>query len=105
MIDESVNVSRATSPYLTCGACCACFRVSFYWADALARGTPELLVEKVTPLLGCMAGTNREAPRCAALNGTVGTQVQCEIYDQRPSTCHDLKRGDEKCSRARARYG
>lgn len=39
------------NPCMTCGACCACFRVSFYWAegdDASGR-VPASLTEPVTP--------------------------------------------------------
>lgn len=109
----------ATSPCLTCGACCATFRVSFYWreADDAPEGTvPVRMTENLTPHLRCMAGTNQPQPRCAALIGTVGEAVRCAIYDQRPSVCvafgvhwendtltvmpEDL----ERCNQARARW-
>lgn len=93
-----------TRPCQTCGACCAHFRVSFYWSEALARGLPESLVEQVNPWMSCMAGTQGSAPRCAALQGTVGTGVSCTVYPQRPETCREVQVGDNKCARARARY-
>jgi Fe-S-cluster containining protein len=88
-----------------CGACCAHFRVSFYWAEAGALGLPEAAVEQVTPLLACMAGTNQAQPRCHALEGRVGEWVDCRLYGQRPSPCRELQPGEEKCNRARARHG
>ena len=90
---------------LRCGACCASFRVSFYWAEAWARGLPDLLVEKVNPQLACMAGTNRLDPRCLALHGVVGEQVRCAAYDLRPEPCREVLPGDGKCREARQRHG
>ena len=88
-----------------CGACCASFRVSFYWAEAWSRGLPVLLVEKVTPQLACMAGTHQPDPRCLALQGRVGEQVRCTMYEQRPGPCREVLPGDEKCLQARRRHG
>lgn len=100
-------------PCLTCGACCAAFRVSFYWAESRAGGgtVPDELVDQVSPFLGAMAGTNQATPRCAALEGTVGEAVRCGIYADRPSPCHEVKASwedgtpDDRCDRARARHG
>ncbi|KAB2962536.1 YkgJ family cysteine cluster protein [Zoogloea sp.] len=97
--------SPEASPCTTCGACCAHFRVSFYWAEAEARGLPEDLTEAVTPWLSCMVGTNRARPRCVALQGRVGESVSCAVYDQRPDTCRSVEAGDAQCLKARAGYG
>ena len=37
----------AANPCLDCGACCASFRVSFYWSEAEARGLPAEMTEQV----------------------------------------------------------
>ncbi len=49
------------NPCMTCGACCAYFRVSFYWAEADDAGglVPSALTEPLTPFLRCMSGTNQ----------------------------------------------
>jgi Fe-S-cluster containining protein len=81
------------NPCLTCGACCAHFRVSFYWAeadDAPGGHVPAGLTEQVNAHLRCMAGTQDKSPRCAALSGQVGKQVACTIYGQRPSPCREF---------------
>ncbi|EHC79746.1 Ferredoxin [Salmonella enterica subsp. enterica serovar Montevideo str. S5-403] len=100
------------NPCMTCGACCAYFRVSFYWAegdDASGR-VPASLTEPVTPFLRCMAGTNQKQPHCKALIGTPGENVSCAIYENRPSTCREFSISgeggevNEACNRARARY-
>jgi uncharacterized protein len=88
-----------------CGACCAHFRVSFYWAEAWARGLPDPLVEKVNAQMACMAGTNHPEPRCQALHGTLGESVLCSVYDQRPEPCREVQQGDAKCLEARRLKG
>jgi uncharacterized protein len=88
-----------------CGACCAFFRVSFYWAEARERGLPDSCTEQLNAHLASMAGTNRCAPRCCALQGEVGKQVTCSVYAARPSPCRELEPGDDRCNKARAHYG
>ena len=78
---------------LTCGACCASFRVSFYWSEsdeAVASGVPPDMTCHVAPLLCAMKGTDRPDPWCIALQGSVGGSVWCSIYDRRPSVCHEV---------------
>ena len=91
-----------------CGACCAYFRVSFYWTetDAHPEGTvPAELTTPITPHLVAMRGTDIKQPRCIALDGTVGVSVSCTIYPQRSTSCHDCEAGSEKCNRARLKHG
>lgn len=90
-------------PCLTCGACCATYRASFYWTEA--EGPLEAWTERLTPHLACMVGTNRPEPRCAALQGVVGESAFCTVYPDRPSPCRELEPGDERCMRARTRHG
>lgn len=91
---------------MTCGACCASFRVSFYWAEADDGGgtVPAALTEPLDPWRRCMVGTWSDAPRCAALQGEVGQQVGCAVYAQRPSVCRQLEEGSAQCQKARARW-
>ena len=77
----------------TSGACCAHFRVSFYWGeadDAPGGIVPAQLTEAVSPHLRCMKGTASKPARCAALEGEVGKWVLCTIYALRPSTCREF---------------
>jgi len=81
------------NPCLSCGACCAHFRVSFYWAeadDAPGGIVPSALTEKVNSHLRCMAGTRSKPARCVALDGEVGKQVSCTIYELRPTPCREF---------------
>jgi uncharacterized protein len=101
-------------PCLSCGACCAQFRVAFHWSEAdpfLGRGIAPELTETLDPHRLAMRGTQARQPRCAALAGTVGEQVACGIYAQRPSPCRELVPAWEhghpspQCDRARAAHG
>ncbi len=106
----------AENPCQSCGACCAHFRVSFYWREAEpADGSfsvPVELTEDVSPHHRCMKGTNQKHyNRCVALAGKVGTEVSCSIYLHRPSPCRDFSYSYEngkrnpRCDEARGAYG
>ena len=102
----------STNPCITCGACCATFRVSFYWGETTLAPygkVPAELTEKISPQRVCMSGTQASNPRCVALVGTVGQDATCSIYSDRPSPCRDFEINvdgvNSACDRARARYG
>ena len=99
---------------LSCGACCAAFRVDFHQSDLASTtqpGVPSDLTVPVTGNLVRMRGTDAAPPRCVALEGVIGQKVHCTIYDQRPGPCRDfapyapLGVGDDACDRARHRFG
>jgi hypothetical protein len=99
---------------LNCGACCAAFRVSFYWAEsdeAMADSVPADMTCQVAPLLCAMKGTDHPHPRCVALQGEIGVRVWCAIYERRPSVCREVVPSGQMgytslwCDRARAIYG
>lgn len=92
----------------SCGACCAHFRVSFYWAeadDAPGGTVPAALTRPLGSLHRCMAGTETKPVRCVALQGEIGREVGCTIYAQRSSSCRSVMPGDAQCLKARAAYG
>jgi Fe-S-cluster containining protein len=39
--------------------------------------------------------------KCSALKGTVGSDVSCVIYDNRPPVCRNFTAGSERCLEAR----
>ncbi|MEW5892573.1 MAG: YkgJ family cysteine cluster protein [Pseudomonadota bacterium] len=102
-----------SNPCQQCGACCAYFRVSFYWSEAeplLGGPVPPELTERVNAHYAAMRGTACRPARCVALEGEVGQAVHCGIYPQRPSPCRELEpwdaagRPEAKCNRARAAH-
>jgi hypothetical protein len=112
--DEPCMNDSGSNPCLSCGACCASFRVSFYWGeadDAPGGAVPVALTEQLTPHRRCMQGTNAARPRCAALAGEPGQGVRCLIYEQRPSPCREFEafspdgRVTGRCNQARASHG
>lgn len=102
------------NPCLECGACCATFRVSFYWAEsepALGGSVPPELTVKINDQRVAMKGTTVPEPRCVALVGEIGCHTHCSIYTNRSSTCREFKSAleddepDSACNRARAKWG
>lgn len=102
------------NPCLSCGACCAHFRVSFYWAecdDATEGGVPVHLTKKLNDFRRVFLGTEGPHSRCIALSGEIGQNVTCAIYERRASVCHDFHASwrdgepNPRCDQARAAWG
>lgn len=99
---------------LSCGACCAFYRVAFPAAetdDRLGGHVPGHLTVPVDAMRRAMMGIGKKRFRCAALVGNIGTRVRCDIYECRPSVCRAFRISWENdlpnplCERARALYG
>ena len=105
------NRHPSMHPCLSCGACCAHYRVSLHWSETETFGTPIAMTEAFGPHRLVMRGTWQAQPHCAALQGEVGREAHCSIYAQRPSPCRDLLAAWEngqpsaQCDRARQAYG
>ena len=77
-------------PCLTCGACCAYFRVSFHWSEAdpaMGGRVPIELTEPLRTHERAMRGTSQSHPRCIALDARIGEYSRCTIHERRPSVC------------------
>ncbi|MCD9027790.1 YkgJ family cysteine cluster protein [Luteimonas sp. BDR2-5] len=101
-------------PCLTCGACCAYFRVSFHWSEAdpgLGGRVPLALTEPLRTHERVMRGTSQAHPRCIALDADIGRYSRCTIHPVRPSVCEavpaSLEFGERsgQCDRSRAAHG
>ena len=102
------------NPCITCGACCAHYRVSFYWAeadDATPQGVPVRMTKKLSEFRRYMIGIDGKNRRCIDLHGEVGKGVHCSIYEQRPSPCRGFEpswehgKQRERCDKARLTLG
>ena len=93
MSDDATTMTTADSahPCLSCGACCASFRVDFavYEMQAMGGTVPDGLALDVNGSTCRMRGTEQVPIRCAALTGQVGQQVACSIYELRPAPCRE----------------
>ena len=92
----------------TCGACCAYFRISFYWAETDAHPlgqVPQDMTKAISPHYVAMQGSTTKPPRCVALAGDIGQSVACTIYEKRSSTCRAFEMGSDGCFKTRKAHG
>lgn len=103
-------------PCLSCGACCATYRVGFHWSEAapeLGGQVPVELTETLDAHRLVMRGTWAAAPRCIALDAEIGVRACCSIHPRRPSVCREVPASLEdgvgprssQCDRARIGHG
>lgn len=100
-------------PCLSCGACCAFFRVSFHWTETSAEshGVPIAMTTQISQYANAMNGTTQAKPLCVALEGVIGESTSCGIYEQRPNCCRTFKASfedatqNESCDQARVSKG
>lgn len=109
-------MSESLHPCQSCGACCASFRVEFYWREGNSEdhqpAVPEEHWEEGGLQTRIMKGTNKNHQiRCVALKGRVGQSVSCGIYSSRSSTCRNFMASYEngyrnpRCDEARRKHG
>jgi Fe-S-cluster containining protein len=80
----------------TCGACCA---YSDSWPELdQTDNLPDALVDYSKGAYGAM---RCNGDRCQQLRGTVGKQVSCAIYAERPWACRNCEPGGKACLTAR----
>lgn len=102
-----------THPCQKCGACCSSYLVRFHWSETLpeSHNVPSNLTVTVEDHLLAMNGTNQKRVRCVALEGRIGDEVRCSIYERRPSCCRQFRPSYEngernnRCERARSSKG
>ena len=101
-------------PCLTCGACCAYFRVSFHWSEAdpaMGGRVPAELTEPLRTHELAMRGTSQAKPRCIALDAEIGVYSRCTIHPRRPSVCaavpasYEFGEASAQCDKSRIAHG
>jgi Fe-S-cluster containining protein len=101
------------NPCLSCGACCASYRVDFSTQQLQSQGgcVPDSLTVELNDSTCRMRGTDHASPRCAALVGTIGQKASCGIYEWRPDPCREFGmlvafgQIEAACNQARVRHG
>ena len=90
----------------TCGACCAalpCVGIrpneqvaeADYWDVTIEN---KIIVDR-------FVRRNSENFACIALEGVIGENVSCRVYENRPKMCHLFEAGSDKCRALRRVYG
>lgn len=111
---EPNQLFRMSHPCLTCGACCAFFRIAFHWSEtdpSLGGTVPVELTEKLDPHRVVMRGTQSKTPRCVALVGEIGVAAHCGIHPIKPSVCREVEpswefgRHSLQCDKGRIAHG
>ena len=101
-------------PCLSCGACCAIYRVGLHWSEAepaLGGLVPRALTEPLRRHELVMRGTSHANARCIALDADIGRYSRCSIHPLRPSACREVGASWEhggvsaQCDRARIAHG
>ena len=107
MSDDATTMTTADSahPCLSCGACCASFRVDFavYEMQAMGGTVPDGLALDVNGSTCRMRGTEQVPIRCADRPGGPAGGVQHLRTAPAPSL--EFSAGDYACHKARARHG
>ena len=92
----------------TCGACCTAFVV----VDAERASIPNSKLWTVTSVNengeeSAKRFLRRREPdfACAALEGEVGDEVSCSVYENRPSMCRKFEAGSDRCHAVRRAFG
>lgn len=92
---------------LTCGLCCF-YGLSVpvadddptppenYWEIMLDDAASEIVVSK---------NLKRTDTKCNYLNGEIGENVACQIYEVRPNTCRVFEAGSDRCHAYRRMFG
>ncbi|MFI4939666.1 MAG: YkgJ family cysteine cluster protein [Burkholderiales bacterium] len=103
------------NPCLSCGACCAHFRVSFYFGELAGQPggwVPVELTAKVNDFYAAMKDAESCKGRCVALRGEIGEAgVSCSIYPNRPTPCREFEAWEKDgtpnpdCQRLREQRG
>lgn len=110
-------------PCLSCGACCAFFRVSFQRQETKPGGPWQVPLDFVedthsdrrpkedSDLVSMKGTTQKHRASCVALKGIIGRRAYCGIYTQRPTPCRAFMASYEngqrnpRCDEARLRHG
>lgn len=104
------------NPCIGCGACCSFFRVSFYQGELESVGgyVPDDHIVPINMFYVAMKGTEIvNNKKCIGLEGKVGCDASCSIYNARPSPCREFLASYEngtdihepRCDKARIAHG
>lgn len=102
-VDKDTPVPECT----TCGICCflplivpvtraESERLTGYCDILLDDSEEDIVVDRMLP--------RAEDGRCANLEGTLGVNIGCRIYEDRPHVCRDFDAGSDRCHEYRRMF-
>ena len=100
---DAASAIRTTSDADLCTSCGACCAFSKEWPRFSVETEADILAIP-TAFVG-ERGMHCKGNRCSALDGEVGVQTSCTIYDVRPAVCRSCQPGDAECNIAREAFG
>lgn len=94
---------------MTCGGCCATFvNISVKpdnpiaskdcWEVSKQGKNGEIIVDRLIK-------RRKEDYFCTGLKGTVGENVSCRLYENRPDSCRQFEAGSDRCHAVRRAFG
>ncbi len=103
-VDSTTPVPECT----TCGICCflplivpvsraESERLTSYCEVLLDGSEDEIAVDRML--------SRAEDGRCRNLEGTLGENIGCSIYEDRPQVCRDFEAGSDRCHEYRRMFG
>lgn len=106
---KEVDTSSRPIPCVSCGACCAYFKVEFSRENNPQVPWQKIIIQKDKKAF--MKGAEKFKGRCDSLLGNLGENCSCSIYENRPDVCAAfpvwLNNGKQnpKCIKAREHNG
>ncbi len=103
MADTGINC-------VECGACCRTAEPLRAFIPLTRADVRRLPVLYQTAITTSDSGydylrTGPDKRRCVALTGTIGKEVSCDMYDDRPDVCRRYERGGWQCLQVRKDEG
>lgn len=95
----------STFPELDCRSCGACCSYSSTWPRFSTESGEALDLLPLEYVAADESGMRCVGSRCSALDGEVGKETRCLVYDIRPDVCRACDPGDDACSMARRSFG
>jgi len=103
------NLSEPIPDCVKCGACCSFALVVPLRSDEPADAADhwEIFADDTPdePVIGKMLPRNMGTGSCENLNGKIGEEVGCAIYDKRLKACREFEAGSDRCHEYRRMYG
>ena len=98
--------SAAVPDCISCGACCVFGLIPINRRELEPlKNYVELTLDNADVVVERALRRDGNDGRCAHLFGTVGAEIGCDVYPDRPQVCRDFEPGSDRCFGYRRMYG